>query len=63
MADKKPISQAQNRAVMKYVKNNYYCPHLYIYKEYKDKIKQRAKDNGMTISEYINTLIKNDLDS
>ena len=63
MADKKPISKAQNRAVMKYVKENYYRPTLYIYKEYKDKIKKRASDLGITISEYINNLIKQDLDS
>jgi hypothetical protein len=61
MADKKPISKAQQRAVTKYMKNHYYNPTLYIKIELKDKIQERAASQGMSISNYIVSLIEADL--
>lgn len=55
------ITKAQQRATSKYRKKTYYCPAVFIKKEYEDTIKKRASDLGMTVSSYIISLILKDL--
>ncbi len=52
-----PISKAQQKAVHKYVKNNYDRVNLTVYKGYKDKIRLHAEKYGETINGFINRAI------
>lgn len=57
-----PASEAQIRAVEKYKRKNYYRPSINLRREYEEKTRNRAKELNMSMSEYIQTLIKKDLD-
>ncbi len=52
-----PTSKAQQKAVHKYVKNNYDRVSLTLYKGYKDKIKIHADKQGETVNGFINRAI------
>lgn len=52
-----PISKAQQKAVNKYVKNNYDRVNLTLYKGLKDKIKAHAERHGETLNSFINRAI------
>ena len=52
-----PTSKAQQKAVHKYVKNNYDRVNLTLYKGYKDKIKIHAERQGETLNGFINRAI------
>ena len=55
-------TQAQNRATQKYMAKAYYRPTIYLRREYEEAIRNRAAELNMSMSEYIQTLIKKDLD-
>jgi hypothetical protein len=57
-----PVSKAQQKAVKKYMAKNYYRPSIMLKRDYETDIKDRAKDLDMSMSEYIQTLIKTDLE-
>lgn len=63
MSEKKPISKAQQKAVNKYVKNNYDRVLVIFPKNYKATIKGKATAAGESINEYINKAVKNRIDS
>lgn len=52
-----PTSKAQQKAVHKYVKNNYDRVNLTLYKGYKGKIKAHAERQGETLNGFINRAI------
>lgn len=52
-----PTSKAQQKAVHKYVKNNYDRVNLTLYKGLKDKIKSHAERQGETLNGFINRSI------
>ncbi|MCM1024010.1 MAG: hypothetical protein NC395_08145 [Prevotella sp.] len=52
-----PISKAQQKAVHKYVKNNYDRVNLTVYKGYREKIRLHAEKNGETLNSFINRAI------
>ncbi len=52
-----PTSKAQQKAVQKYIKNNYDRVNLTLYKGYKDKIKNHADRQGETVNGFINRAI------
>ncbi|MDE5577835.1 MAG: ABC transporter ATP-binding protein, partial [Oscillospiraceae bacterium] len=52
-----PTSKAQQKAVHKYVKNNYDRVSLTLYKGYKGKIKAHAERQGETLNGFINRAI------
>ncbi len=52
-----PTSKAQQKAVQKYIKNNYDRVNLTLYKGYKDKIKKHADKQGETVNSFINRAI------
>lgn len=52
-----PTSKAQQKAVYKYIKNNYDRVNLTLYKGYKDKIKVHAERQGETLNGFINRAI------
>ena len=49
------------RAVDKYKRENYYRPSINLRREYEELIRNRAKELDMSMSEYIQSLIKRDL--
>ena len=55
------ISEAQQRAVKKYMAKAYYRPSIMLKREYELAILNRAKELNMSMSEYIQSLIKKDL--
>lgn len=57
MADDKKISKAQQKAVHKYVKNNYDRIDLTLPKGYKDNIKAAAEAAGESVNGYIKTAV------
>lgn len=57
-----PASKAQQKAVQKYMAKNYYRPSIMLKRDYEKDIRNRAKELNMSMSEYIQTLIKKDLD-
>lgn len=56
------ISQSQMNAVKKYMNKAYYRPSVMLKREYEEDIRNRAKELNLSMSEYIQTLIKKDLD-
>ena len=52
-----PASKAQQKAVAKYMKNNYDNFHLRMPKGKKDKIKLHAESNGESLNGFINKAI------
>ena len=52
-----PISKAQQKAVHKYVKNNYDRVSLMLYKGQKDIVKAHAERQGETLNGFINRAI------
>ncbi len=52
-----PISKAQQKAVHKYVKNNYDRVNLLLYKGQKDIVKAHADRKGETLNGFINRAI------
>lgn len=52
-----PISKAQQKAVHKYVKNNYDRVNLMLYKGQKDIVKAHADKRGETLNGFINRAI------
>ena len=52
-----PISKAQQKAVHKYVKNNYDRVSLMLYKGQKDIVKAHAERQGETLNSFINRAI------
>lgn len=54
-------SKAQMKAVDKYKRINYYRPSINLRREYEELIRNRAKELDMSMSEYIQSLIKRDL--
>jgi len=57
MADNKKISKAQQKAVHKYVKNNYDRIELTVKKGKKDIIKEHALKNNESLNGFINRAI------
>lgn len=57
MAEDKKISKAQQKAVHKYVKNNYDRIDLTLPKGYKDNIKAAAEAAGESVNGYIKTAV------
>lgn len=55
-------SEANIRATKKYDKKTYYRPTIYLRREYEEAIHLRADELNMSMSAYIQTLIKMDLD-
>jgi hypothetical protein len=55
-------TEAQVRATKKYDLKAYYRPTIYLRREYEETIHARAKELDMSMSEYIQSLIKKDLD-
>ena len=56
-------SKAQIKANNKWNKKAYYRPSICVRREHEEDIRNRAKELGMSMSEYIQTLIKTDLES
>ena len=54
-------SEAQMRATAKYKTKAYYRPSILLRREYEEPIRERAKKLNMSMSEYIQSLIKKDL--
>lgn len=52
-----PTTKAQQRAVHKYVKNNYDRVNLMLYKGQKDIVKAHAERKGETLNGFINRAI------
>lgn len=61
--DKPTTTKAQQKAVQKYVKNNYDRIVLTLPKGERDKIKIRASGNNESVNAYISRLIKQDIGS
>jgi len=57
-----PVSKAQIKASDKYKAKTYYRPSINLRREYEEAIRERAAELNMTMSTYIQTLIKKDLD-
>ena len=55
-------TEAQIRATKKYDKKAYYRPTIMLRREFEDVIHDRAKELNMSMSSYIQALIKKDLD-
>ena len=55
-------TEAQMRAQNKYIAKAYYRPSICLRREYEEETRNRAKELNMSMSEYIQTLIKKDLD-
>lgn len=55
-------TEAQMRAQTKWMAKAYYRPSILLRREYEASIRNRAKELNMSMSEYIQTLIKKDLD-
>lgn len=62
MADDKIISKAQQKAVHKYVKNNYDRIELTVKKGEKDIIKNHALENNESLNGFINRAITETMD-
>lgn len=56
-------SEAWKKANQKYMAKAYYRPSILLRREYEDDIRNRADELNMSMSEYIQTLIKKDLES
>ena len=56
-------TEAQMRAQNKWISKAYYRPSICLRREYEDDIRNRADELNMSMSEYIQTLIKKDLES
>lgn len=52
-----PVSKAQQKAVHKYVKNNYDRVEVTVPKGKKDEIKAHAQDQGESVNAFINRAI------
>lgn len=52
-----PVSKAQQKAVHKYVKNNYDRVEVTVSKGKKDEIKAHAQDQGESVNAFINRAI------
>ena len=52
-----PVSKAQQKAVHKYVKNNYGRVEVTVPKGKKDEIKAHAQDQGESVNAFINRAI------
>ena len=63
MADEKKVSKAQQKAVHKYVKNNYDRIDLTLPKGYKDNIKAAAEAAGESVNGYIKTAVDRRIES
>lgn len=63
MSENKTISKAQQKAVNKYIKNNYDRISVCFPKDYKAIIKEKAKAAGESVNAYINKAVKNRIDS
>ena len=59
--DKPKTTKAQQKAVQKYVQNNYDRIVLTMPKGKKDKIKEYAESKGESVNGYINRLIDEDM--
>ncbi len=57
MAEEKKISKAQQKAVHKYVKNNYDRIELTVIKGKKDILKKHAKERDGSLNSFINRAI------
>ena len=55
-------SEAQIRATNKYDSKTYYRPSIMLRREYETAIRNRASELNLSMSAYIQTLIKKDLD-
>lgn len=56
-----PKTEAQMRAQDKWRTKAYYRPSINLRREYEELIRNRAKELDMSMSEYIQSLIKKDL--
>lgn len=56
------VSKAQQKAVAKYMKNNYDEIKIRVPKGDREKIAQTAKENNLSLNQYIKNLIYKDLD-
>ncbi len=54
-------TQASNKAVQKYNKNNYDDLRIRVKKGEAEKIKAHAESKGLSLNGYINKLIQNDM--
>lgn len=54
-------TKAQMRATTKYMAKAYYRPSIFLRREYEPAVRERAKKLNMSMSEYIQSLIKKDL--
>lgn len=52
-----PVSKAQQKAVAKYMKNNYDEVKVRMPKGKKDKIKEHAKNQGESLNSFVNKAI------
>ena len=59
--DTMAYTQASNKAVQKYNKNNYDDLRIRVKKGEADKIKARAESLGLSLNAYINKLIEEDM--
>lgn len=57
-----PASKAHMKATNKWMNKAYYRPSICLRREYEEDIRNRAKELNMSMSEYIQTLIKKDLE-
>ena len=55
-------SQAQNRATQKYLAENMEQVRFWAPKGYKDKIKARAAELGISMTEYLKQLVDQDIE-
>ena len=55
-------TEAQIRATKKYDKKAYYRPTIMLRREYEEQIHERAEELHLSMSSYIQTLIKKDLE-
>lgn len=55
-------SEAWVKANQKFMAKAYYRPSILLRREYEELIRNRAKELDMSMSEYIQSLIKKDLD-
>ncbi len=56
-------TQASNKAVQKYNKNNYDDLRIRVKKGQAEKIKARAESKGLSLNSYINKLISDDMNA
>lgn len=56
-----PVSKAQQKAVNKYMKENYDRVNLTLPKGYKKELSQAAKDRGLSVNAFIKEVLDKEL--